>query len=77
MSKSFVTWTVAVRLLCPWNSPGKNTGVVPFPSPGDLPDPGIEHESPTVQTDSLPSETSGKPQQHARWQQTNPEILMT
>ena len=29
------------RLLCPWNSLGKNTGV-PFPSPGDLPDPGIE-----------------------------------
>jgi len=21
------------RLLCPWDSPGKNTGVVPFPSP--------------------------------------------
>ena len=21
----------------PWNSPGKNTGVLPFPSPGDLP----------------------------------------
>ena len=20
-------WTVAARLLCPWNSPGKNTGV--------------------------------------------------
>ena len=25
------------RLLCPWNSPGQNTGL-PFPSPGDLPD---------------------------------------
>ena len=24
----FVTvWTVATRLLCPWDSPGKNTGV--------------------------------------------------
>ena len=24
----FVTvWTVAARLLCPWDSPGKNTGV--------------------------------------------------
>ena len=32
-----------VRLLCPWNSPGKNTGVsLPCPSPGDLPIPGIE-----------------------------------
>ena len=31
------------RLLCPRDSPGKNTRVgVPCPSPGDLPDPGIE-----------------------------------
>ena len=29
------------RLLCPWDSPGKNIGL-PFPSPGDLPDPEIE-----------------------------------
>ena len=28
----------------------------PFPSPGDLPDPGIEAESLTLQADSLPSE---------------------
>ena len=33
-------------LLCPWASPGKNTGVEPLPSHGDLPDPGIEPESP-------------------------------
>ena len=32
------------RLLCPWNIPGKNTGVGChfFSSPGGLPDPGIE-----------------------------------
>jgi len=31
------------RLLCPWGFPGKNTGVcLPFPSPEDLPNPGIE-----------------------------------
>ena len=30
-----------------------------FPSPGDLPDPGIEPGSPTLQTDSLPSELQG------------------
>ena len=31
------------RLLCLWNSPGKNIGVgCHFPSLGDLPDPGIE-----------------------------------
>ena len=29
------------RLLCPWDSPGKNTGVECSP-PGDLPDPGIK-----------------------------------
>ena len=34
---------------------------LPFPSPGDLPDPGIEPESPTLQADSLPSEPPGKP----------------
>ena len=32
----------------------------PFPSPGDLPDPGIESGSPALQADSLPSETPGK-----------------
>ena len=34
---------------------------LPFPSPGDLPDPGIEPRSPSLQTDSLPSESPGKP----------------
>ena len=29
---------------------------LPFPSPGDLPDPGIEPRSPALQADSLPSE---------------------
>ena len=33
----------------------------PFPSPGDLPNPGIEPSSPTLQVDSLPAETPGKP----------------
>ena len=31
-----------------------------FPSPGDLPDPGIELGSPLLQADSLPSEPPGK-----------------
>jgi len=34
---------------------------LPFPSPGDLPDPWIKPGSPALQADSLPSETSGKP----------------
>ena len=34
---------------------------LPFPSPGDLPNPGIEPMSPTLQADALPSEPLGKP----------------
>ena len=93
------------RLLCPWNSPGKNTrvrchfllqcvkvkslghvqlfvtpwtvayqappfmgfsrqeywSVLLFPSPADLPYPGIEPVSPTLQADALSSEPPGKP----------------
>ena len=33
---------------------------LPFPSPGDLPDPGIETRSPALQVDSLPPEPPGK-----------------
>ena len=35
------------RLLCPWDSPGRN---------GDLPDPGINPRSPSLQADSFPLE---------------------
>ena len=35
---------------------------LPFPSPGDLPNAGIRPRSPALQTDSLPSELPGKPQ---------------
>ena len=34
---------------------------LPFPSPGDLPDPGIEPRSPALQADTLTSEPPGKP----------------
>ena len=34
---------------------------LPFPSPGDLPNPGIKPRSPALQADSLPSEPPGKP----------------
>ena len=34
---------------------------LPFPSPGDLPDPGIEPRSPVLQADALLSELPGKP----------------
>ena len=91
------------QLLCPWDSPGKNTGMgfhfllqvkvkslshirlfatpqtvahqappsvgfsrqeywsgLPFSSPRDLPDPGIELRSPSLQADALTSEPPGK-----------------
>ena len=34
---------------------------LPFPSPGHLPDPGIEPRSPALQADALPPEPPGKP----------------
>ena len=34
---------------------------LPFPCPGDLPDPGIKPGSPTLQADALPSGPPGKP----------------
>ena len=36
-------------------------GGLPFPSPGDLPNPGIEARSPALQADSLSAEPPGKP----------------
>ena len=34
---------------------------LPFPSPGDLPDPGLKPRSPVLQADSLPAEPLGMP----------------
>ena len=34
---------------------------LPYPSPGNLPDPGIKPESPALQVDSLPLAPPGKP----------------
>ena len=38
-----------------------NTGMGCHPPPGDLPNPGIESRSPSLQADSLSSEPPGKP----------------
>ena len=49
------------RLLCPWNSPGKNTGVGCHSLlQGNLPNPGIKPSCPGLQADSLPCEPPGK-----------------
>ena len=59
------------RLLCPWDSPGKNTGVGCHSLlQGTLPDPGIKRGSPALQVVSLLSEPPGKVQTpccHTRW----------
>ena len=44
-----------IGLYGPWNSPEYWSGE-PFPSLGDLPNPGIERRSPTLQVDPLPAE---------------------
>ena len=46
----------------PWSFSGKSTGVgCHFLLQGNLPDPGIEPRSPTLQADALPSEPQGSP----------------
>ena len=51
----------SIRFLCPWDYPGKNTGVGCHAIPGDLLNPGIKPRSFALQADSLPSEPPGKP----------------
>ena len=56
-------WTVACQApLSMGFSRQEHWSGLPFPSPGDLPDPGIEHGSPALQAGSLPSEPLGKQQ---------------
>ena len=62
MFDSTLTKTVARQApLCMGFSRQEYWSGLPFPSPGDLPDPGIELWSPALQADSLPTETPGKP----------------
>ena len=44
---------------------------LPFPSPGDLPNPGIEAGSPALQAEALPSEPPGKPKREGGRGQRN------
>ena len=67
-----VKWLSRVRLFAtPWtvaNQAPQSTEFsrqeywsgLPFPSPGDFPNPGIEPGSPALQADALPSEPPGK-----------------
>ena len=48
---------------------------LPFPSSGDLPNPGIEPGSPSLQADALPSEPPGKPSSLEKELTTHSNIL--
>ena len=53
-------WTVATRILCPWDFSGKSTDVgLPFPSPGDLPYPRIKPVSPALAGGFFSTESPG------------------
>ena len=56
-------WTVAYQASPPSTGFSRQEywSRLPFSSLGDLPDPGIELRSPTLQADSLPSELPGNP----------------
>ena len=55
-------WTVAYQVppSMGFSRQGYWSGL-PYPSPGDLPDSGIEPGSPALQADALTSEPPGKP----------------
>ena len=58
-----IPWTVAHQApLSIEFSRQKYWSGLPFPSPGDLPNPGIESQSPALQADSLPPEPPEKPE---------------
>ena len=60
-----------MRFLCPWDFPGKNTGVgCHFFLQGIFPTQGSNLGSPAFQADSLQSEPPGKPWIHRRTVQT-------
>ena len=56
-----IPWTVVYQasLSMGFSRQGYWSGL-PFPSPGDLPDPGIKPRSPALQAYALPSEPPGK-----------------
>ena len=57
-----IQWTVAYQASPSMGfSRQECWGGLPFPSPGNLPSPGIEPKSPALQADSLPPEPPGEP----------------
>ena len=61
MSDSITPWTVVCKTLLSKGSARKEYwSGLPFPSPGDLPNPGIELGSPTLWADALSSKSLEK-----------------
>ena len=72
-------WSRAIKYtyvsICPYISMSLSMGSsrqecwsgLPFPSSGDLPNPGIKPGSPALQADSLPSEPPGSPRTSEVW----------
>ena len=57
-----IPWTIACQApLSVGFSRQEYWSGLPFPSPGELPNPGIKPRSPALQADSLPTELQGKP----------------
>ena len=75
MSDSVTLWTVAHQAPPSMGfSRQEYWSGSPFPSPGDLPDPGIKPKSPTLQADALTSEPPGKPDIKKGWQEYTEEL---
>jgi len=62
MSDSVIPLTVAYQVPPSMEFSGQEYwSGLPFPSPGDLPDPGIKSRSPELQADALPLSHEGSP----------------
>ena len=60
-----IPWTVACQApLSMGFSRQEYWSGLPFPSPGGLPNPGIEPRSPALEADALTSEPPGKPERY-------------
>ena len=60
---SATPWTIAHQAPLSMGFPRQEYwNGLPFSSPGDLPDPGLEPGSPALRADTSPSEPPGKPQ---------------
>ena len=67
-------WTVAQQApLSMGFSRQEHWSGLPFPSPGDLPDPGIEPRSPALQADTLTSE----PPEKTYWSPESLQMVIT